>query len=55
MCAGFVSQQQQIVLSHPEQGEMQLDMLNDGLRNVAVMVADPAFLCIKLNPQQETP
>jgi len=45
------SQQQQIVLSHPEQGEMPLDMLSDGLRNVVVMVAGLAFRCIKLNPQ----
>ncbi|MBE8233589.1 MAG: AAA family ATPase [Endozoicomonadaceae bacterium] len=44
------SQQQQIVLSHPEQGEMPLSMLSDGVRNVVVMVADIAFRCSRLNP-----
>jgi len=45
-----VSQQQQLVMSHPEHGSLPLSMLSDGLRNMVVMVSDIAFRCIKLNP-----
>jgi len=45
-----ISQQQQLVMSHPEQGSLPLSMLSDGLRNMVVMVSDIAFRCIKLNP-----
>lgn len=44
------SLQQQLVLSHPEQGKIPLSMLSDGLRNSIVTAADIAFRCIKLNP-----
>ncbi len=46
-----VSYQQQLVLTHPEQGVLPLDMLSDGLRNMVAMVADLAFRACKLNPQ----
>lgn len=45
------SQNQQLVMEHPEKGSMPLSMLSDGLRNMVSMVADIAFRCIKLNPQ----
>lgn len=41
---------QQLVLSHPEQGTLPLEMLSDGLRNMVAMVADLAFRAFKLNP-----
>lgn len=40
----------QIILSHPDHGDMPLSMLSDGLRNSIVTAADIAFRCIKLNP-----
>ncbi|MCP4119749.1 MAG: AAA family ATPase [Desulfobacteraceae bacterium] len=44
------SLQQQIILTHPDHGDMPLSMLSDGLRNTVIMAADIAFRCIKLNP-----
>ena len=41
---------QQLVLQHPEQGILPLEMLSDGLRNMVAMVADLAFRAFKLNP-----
>lgn len=41
---------QQLVMHHPEQGVMPVDMLSDGLRNTIAMVADLAFRACKLNP-----
>ncbi|WP_318654864.1 AAA family ATPase [Pseudomonas sp. MWU13-2105] len=55
------SHQQQLVMHHPEQGVLPVDMLSDGLRNTISMVADLAFRACKLNPHlgerapQETP
>jgi predicted ATP-binding protein involved in virulence len=53
--------QQQLVMRHPQQGVLPVDMLSDGLRNAIAMVADLAFRACKLNPHlgkrapQETP
>lgn len=44
------SQNQQLVMEHPEQGFVPLSQLSDGLRNIVVMVSDIAFRCYKLNP-----
>lgn len=44
------SQQQQLVLNHPDHGSLPLSLLSDGLRNIVVLVSDIAFRCIKLNP-----
>ncbi|MDC0726920.1 AAA family ATPase [Phytobacter diazotrophicus] len=41
---------QQLVMEHPEQGFIPLEMLSDGLRNMVAMVSDIAFRCVKLNP-----
>ncbi|VVP74896.1 DNA replication and repair protein RecF [Pseudomonas fluorescens] len=47
------SHQQQLVMHHPEQGVLPVDMLSDGLRNTIAMVADLAFRACKLNPHLE--
>jgi predicted ATP-binding protein involved in virulence len=44
------SHQQQLIMHHPEQGILPVDMLSDGLRNAIAMVADLAFRACKLNP-----
>ncbi|MEA3544455.1 MAG: AAA family ATPase [Thermodesulfobacteriota bacterium] len=44
------SQQQQLVLNHPDYGSLPLSQLSDGVRNMVVLVSDIAFRCIKLNP-----
>ncbi|MGY2284558.1 AAA family ATPase [Pseudomonas gingeri] len=44
------SHQQQLVMHHPEQGVLPVEMLSDGLRNTIAMVADLAFRACKLNP-----
>lgn len=41
---------QQLVLSHPEQGTLPLELLSDGLRNMVALVANLAFRAFKLNP-----
>ncbi len=48
------SLEQQIILTHPDHGDMPLSMLSDGLRNTVIMAADIAFRCIKLNPHYGT-
>lgn len=45
---------QTLVMSHPEQGELKVDQLSDGLRNVIAMVGDIAYRCVRLNPQLRT-
>lgn len=40
----------QLILSHPDYGDLPLSMLSDGLRNSIVTAADIGFRCIKLNP-----
>ena len=47
------SHQQQLVMHHPEQVVLPVDMLSDGLRNTIAMVADLAFRACKLNPHLE--
>ncbi len=44
------TQQQQLVLTHPDYGALPLSLMSDGLRNIVVLVSDIAFRCIKLNP-----
>lgn len=44
------SHHQQLVMRHPLQGVLPVDMLSDGLRNAIAMVADLAFRASKLNP-----
>jgi predicted ATP-binding protein involved in virulence len=44
------SQNQQLVMEHPDHGFVPLSQLSDGLRNMVVMISDIAFRCYKLNP-----
>lgn len=44
------SQNQQLVMHHPQFGSMPVEMLSDGIRNAIAMVADLAFRAYKLNP-----
>lgn len=45
------SQNQNLVMTHPDFGTLPVDRLSDGLRNAIAMVADLAFRAAKLNPQ----
>ena len=45
------SHNQQLVMHHPEQGTLPVELLSDGLRNTIAMVADIAYRACKLNPQ----
>jgi predicted ATP-binding protein involved in virulence len=38
-------------MSHPELGELKVDQLSDGQRNMIAMVGDIAYRCVRLNPQ----
>lgn len=42
---------QQLVMHHPTEGTLPVDMLSDALRNMIAMIADMAFRSYKLNPQ----
>ena len=42
---------QTLVMSHPELGELKVDQLSDGQRNMIAMVGDIAYRCVRLNPQ----
>jgi len=44
------SQNQNLVMTHPDFGTLPVDQLSDGLRNTIAMVADLAFRAAKLNP-----
>ena len=41
---------QEIVLSHPDIGELTIDVLSDGARSVISMAADLAYRMVRLNP-----
>jgi predicted ATP-binding protein involved in virulence len=47
---GFSIERQEIVARHPQQGELPVGMLSDGIRNMLTLVADIAFRTAKLNP-----
>lgn len=40
-----------LVARHPDQGQLPVELLSDGIRNMIGMVADMAFRAVKLNPQ----
>ena len=40
----------QLVMKHPQNGVLPLELLSDGLRNAVALVADLAFRACKLNP-----
>ena len=42
---------QTIVMQHADFGELKVDQLSDGLRNIIAMVADIAYRSVRLNPQ----
>lgn len=42
---------QTLVMSHAEFGELKVDQLSDGQRNMIAMVGDIAYRCVRLNPQ----
>ena len=46
----FSIERQEIVARHPQQGELPVAMLSDGIRSMLTLVADIAFRAVKLNP-----
>jgi len=46
----FSIERQEIVARHPQQGELPVGMLSDGIRSMLTLVADIAFRTVKLNP-----
>ena len=46
--------QDTLVATHPEHGQLPVELLSDGIRNMIGMVADMAFRAVKLNPQLGT-
>jgi predicted ATP-binding protein involved in virulence len=46
----FSMAREEMVISHPEQGELPVAMLSDGVRSMLGLVADIAFRAAKLNP-----
>jgi predicted ATP-binding protein involved in virulence len=40
-----------LVAHHPDHGQLPVELLSDGIRNMIGMVADMAFRAVKLNPQ----
>jgi len=47
----FSFTQDTLVAHHPQHGELAVELLSDGIRNMIGMVADMAFRAVKLNPQ----
>jgi predicted ATP-binding protein involved in virulence len=45
---------QTLVMSHNELGELKIDQMSDGQRNMIAMVADIAYRCVRLNPHLTT-
>ncbi len=41
---------QTLVMSHPDLGELKVDQLSDGQRNLIAMAGDIAYRCVRLNP-----
>jgi predicted ATP-binding protein involved in virulence len=48
---GYSFTQDTLVARHPVHGELPVEQLSDGIRNMIGMVADMAFRAVKLNPQ----
>jgi predicted ATP-binding protein involved in virulence len=46
----FSYEKQALVIRHHEHGELKVEQLSDGFRNIIAMVADIAYRCIRLNP-----
>jgi len=46
----FSIEREEVVVRHPEYGELPVGMLSDGIRSVLTLVADIAFRMVKLNP-----
>jgi len=46
----FSIERHEIVARHPQQGELPVAMLSDGIRSMLTLVADIAFRAVKLNP-----
>jgi predicted ATP-binding protein involved in virulence len=49
----FSARAKEIIATHPEQGDVPVSMLSDGVRNMIGMVADIAYRCVRLNPHME--
>lgn len=49
----YSATEQEIVVTHPSQGNVPVSMLSDGVRNMIGMVADIAYRCVRLNPHLE--
>lgn len=48
---GYSVAQEEMVAQHDEHGELPVELLSDGIRNMIGLVADIAFRATKLNPQ----
>ena|GEM_PF-4194543 len=46
----YSAQQQQIIATHKQQGDIPVSSLSDGIRNMIGLVADIAYRAIRLNP-----
>ena len=49
----YSTQEQSLTLNHDTYGELDVDMLSDGIRNIFAVVADIAYRCLLLNPDLE--
>ncbi|MCY0966637.1 AAA family ATPase [Parathalassolituus penaei] len=45
-----VTHDRSLVLSHGDQGVLEVEQLSDGIRSMLAMIGDIAYRCIKLNP-----
>lgn len=45
-----ISDEKSLILTHDQEGSLNVDQLSDGIRSVLAMVGDIAYRCIKLNP-----
>jgi len=43
----------EVVATHPDQGDVEVSKLSDGVRNMIGMIADIAYRCVRLNPHMD--
>lgn len=46
----YSASEKEVVATHPEQGNVAVSKLSDGVRNMIGLVADIAYRCVRLNP-----
>ncbi|MBE8167996.1 MAG: AAA family ATPase [Shewanella sp.] len=49
----YTASAKELIASHPNQGNVPISMLSDGVRNMIGMVADIAYRCVRLNRHLE--